>query len=55
MGSGSTGLACIQTGRRFIGIEKDENYFNVAVDRIKHHGHGGRGISTDGFLGMFKT
>ena len=35
MGSGSTGVACINTNRRFIGIELDENYFNIAVDRIK--------------------
>ena len=35
MGSGSTGAACRNTGRSFIGIEKDENYFNIAVTRIK--------------------
>ena len=35
MGSGSTGVACIETGRRFIGIEKDEHYFDVATQRIK--------------------
>lgn len=34
-GSGSTGVACLNTNRRFIGIELDENYFNIAVDRIK--------------------
>ena len=34
MGSGSTGVACINTGRRFIGIEKDENYFRIAEQRI---------------------
>ena len=33
-GSGSTGVACLNTNRRFIGIELDENYFNIAVDRI---------------------
>lgn len=36
MGSGSTGVACMNTNRRFIGIELDENYFNIAVDRIKN-------------------
>jgi len=35
MGSGSTGVACKNTNRNFIGIEKDENYFNIAVTRIK--------------------
>lgn len=35
MGSGSTGIACVNTGRKFIGIELDENYFNVAENRIK--------------------
>jgi DNA modification methylase len=35
MGSGSTGVACKNTNRNFIGIEKDENYFNIAQKRIK--------------------
>ena len=34
MGSGSTGVACINTGRKFIGIEKDEKYFQIAEKRI---------------------
>jgi len=34
MGSGTTGVACIQTGRRFIGMEKDPAYFKIAVKRI---------------------
>ena len=34
MGSGTTGVACIQTGRNFIGIEKDEGYFKIAEKRI---------------------
>ncbi len=34
MGSGSTGVACVQTGRKFIGIEKDPTYFKIACDRI---------------------
>ena len=33
MGSGSTGVACRNTNRHFIGIEKDENYYNVALRR----------------------
>jgi site-specific DNA-methyltransferase (adenine-specific) len=35
MGSGSTGVACKNTNRNFIGIEQDENYFNIAQQRIK--------------------
>jgi DNA modification methylase len=35
MGSGSTGVACVNTNRKFIGIEMDENYFNIACDRIE--------------------
>ena len=34
MGSGSTGVACVQTGRDFIGIELDDNYFEIAQKRI---------------------
>ena len=34
MGSGTTGVACVNTNRKFIGIEKDENYFNIAKERI---------------------
>ena len=35
MGSGSTGVACVNTNRNFIGIELDENYFNIAEQRIQ--------------------
>jgi DNA modification methylase len=34
MGSGTTGVACVQTGRNFIGIEIDEEYFSIAERRI---------------------
>lgn len=34
MGSGSTGVACINTGRAFTGVEQDEKYFNIAESRI---------------------
>lgn len=35
MGSGSTGVACVNTNRKFIGIEKDEKYFEIAKQRIE--------------------
>ena len=34
MGSGSTGVACLNTNRKFIGIELNEDYFNIAINRI---------------------
>ena len=34
MGSGSTGVACLNTNRKFIGMELDNNYFNIAKERI---------------------
>lgn len=34
MGSGTTGVACLELGRDFIGIELDEKYFNIAQQRI---------------------
>ena len=34
MGSGTTGLACIEHNRKFIGIELDKNYFSLAVERL---------------------
>ncbi len=35
MGSGTTGVACVKLGRKFIGIEIDEGYFNIACKRIR--------------------
>jgi len=37
MGSGSTGVACLNTHRNFIGIEKDDKYFEIAKKRIEDH------------------
>ena len=34
MGSGTTGVACVNTNRNFIGIERNENYFGIAQKRI---------------------
>jgi site-specific DNA-methyltransferase (adenine-specific) len=36
MGSGTTGVACMNTNRNFIGIEMDENYYKIAEERIKN-------------------
>ena len=36
MGSGTTGVACVNTGRNFIGIELDEGYFQIAKQRIEN-------------------
>jgi DNA modification methylase len=35
MGSGTTGVACVKTGRKFIGIEQNPEYFEIACERIK--------------------
>lgn len=34
-GSATTGVACLKTGRRFVGIEQDPHYFGVCVERLK--------------------
>lgn len=36
MGSGSTGIACLKTNRNFIGIEKEQKYFDIAKERIEN-------------------
>ena len=40
MGSGSTGVACLNTNRKFMGIELDANYYNIAKERIENHKKG---------------
>jgi DNA modification methylase len=35
MGSGTTGVACAKLGRKFIGIELDPDYFEIACDRVR--------------------
>ena len=42
MGSGTTGVACVQTGREFVGIEIDPRYFDIAVTRIDQERRQGR-------------
>ena len=39
MGSGSTGVACVNAGRKFIGIELDDNYYGIAYNRIEEAQH----------------
>ena len=46
MGSGTTGVACKETNRNFIGIEIDDEYFKIAKDRIN-------GITANGQLSIF--
>jgi len=38
MGSASTGVACLDTKRKFIGIEKDKKYFDISKKRLEDHG-----------------
>jgi len=35
MGSGTTGIACVRTGRRFVGIERDPAHYRTALERIQ--------------------
>ena len=37
MGSGSTGVACLNTNRKFVGIEMDANYYEIACDRLNNN------------------
>ena len=46
MGSGTTGVACKELNRNFIGIEIDDEYFKIAKDRIN-------GITASGQLSIF--
>jgi site-specific DNA-methyltransferase (adenine-specific) len=38
IGSGTTAVACLNTGRRFVGIERDEGYYSKSIERIKSLG-----------------
>ena len=38
MGSGTTGVACVNTGRAFIGIEQEQKYFEIAQERTAQAG-----------------
>jgi DNA modification methylase len=39
-GSGTTGVACLRRGRRFMGIERDPRYFDLACERLRAEEHG---------------
>ena len=45
MGSGTTGVACMNLGRRFIGIEREPKYFDIACRRIEDAQRQGRLIA----------
>jgi site-specific DNA-methyltransferase (adenine-specific) len=47
MGAGTTGIACVNTGRDFIGIEKDAGYFAIANDRIEAAQSAARQLTLD--------
>lgn len=49
MGSGSTGVACIDEGRKFVGIEMDLDYFNVATGRVEEEFESARAGATYNF------
>lgn len=38
MGSGTTAVACLETGRNYIGYEIDKEYYDIAVKRIQKYG-----------------
>ena len=46
MGSGSTGIACLNNGRSFLGVEKDDSYFELASRRIKDRQDEINGVGT---------
>lgn len=46
MGSGTTGVACVNTGRNFVGIELDKEYFDIATDRINTAASKEQGLQT---------
>jgi len=51
MGSGSTGVACVNLDRKFIGIEIDQKYFDIACKRIEQ----AHNKQKEGFLLMNKS
>ena len=44
MGSGSTCIACVNTDREYIGFERDDNYFEIAEQRIKEAEEAKKGL-----------
>jgi len=37
IGSGTTAIACLNTGRNYVGIERDEQYCKIAIERVEQH------------------
>jgi len=37
MGSGTTGIACLDTGHDFVGVDREEEYVSIATQRVKYH------------------
>lgn len=52
MGSGTTGVACKNTNRNFIGIEKDTDYFNISKKRIENHNSSNNKNALDEFFSI---
>lgn len=52
MGSGTTGVACKRLNRKFIGIELDENYFNIAKTRIENYKKDGDGFMQEDIFAL---
>lgn len=52
MGSGTTGVACVLHGRKFIGCEISERFFSIAQDRIEQARNGGRRLSFGGQISI---
>lgn len=48
MGSGTTAIACMNTGRNFIGFELDKEYYQMATQRISEHEQKLKGESLNG-------
>lgn len=53
MGSGTTAVACKETGRHFIGFEINKEYYNIAIDRINGITQQDKKLKEAGFTNIF--